>query len=395
MNMNVILTIKDFISAYWGLLPMLFILITIGLLKIPFVKQMWDRPQNNNATSDEQAAKDKLRNEFNLVLRELRAEVNDFISAIEDIKQGRSTIQTLAKYFTKTNQDIQELFVEINKLNKDFHSDKIRHINNYWEHMQYNPILMNPGQAIDAQDQLHQLSNLETQAKKMILAIGLLTIPYSVNRWLADSRPGYYLPFHLLYVDEMPSAEDRQKVINTIAWAPSVVESGIVNAQTGLIYRYDPDKAGQWRSFLVILLATYIATAGVWFVGEMGYINIDTASMDAKTLLIAWFAVLTGMFIHITTEKFKRSKATGLPQIVATSDWLIYFSAHKGDILLKLLMALFGLFGFIFSSDIVSVTMISSFLVGYSLDSFIGLFSSTLEQKAEAHYSAMNKNMGG
>ena len=147
--MNVILTIKDFITAYWGILPMLFILITIGVFKLPFVKQMWDRQQNNNAASDEQATKEEQRNEFNLVLRELRAEVNDFMSAIEDIKQGRSTIQTLAKYFTKTNHDIQELFVEINKLNKHFHSDKIRHINNYWEHMQYNPILMNPGQAID------------------------------------------------------------------------------------------------------------------------------------------------------------------------------------------------------------------------------------------------------
>lgn len=229
----------------------------------------------------------------------------------------------------------------------------------------------------------------------MILAIGLLTIPYSVNQWLAKSRPGYYLPFHLLFADQMPSAGDRQKVINSIAWAPNSVEAGIVNAEAGLIYRHDPERAGQWRSFLVILLAFYTATISVWFIGEKAYIDIDKMSMDAKTLLIAWAAVLTGMFIHITTEEFKRSKATGLPQIVATSDWLIYFSAHKGDILLKLLMALFGLFGFIFSSDIASVTMISSFLVGYSLDSFIGLFSSTLEQKAEAHYSALNKTLGG
>jgi len=58
-------------------------------------------------------------------------------------------------------------------------------------------------------------------------------------------------------------------------------------------------------------------------------------------------------------------------------------------------MALLGLFGFIFLSDVASVTRISSFLVGYSLDSFIRLFSSTLEQKVEAHYSSLNKNLGG
>jgi hypothetical protein len=89
--------------------------------------------------------------------------------------------------------------------------------------------------------------------------------------------------------------------------------------------------------------------------------------MDAKTLLIAWAAVLTGMFIHITTEKFKRSKATGLPQIVATSDWLIYFSAHKGDILLPPIgyqtnLMVFGPGGYRFS-DYVKLSLPLSLLV--------------------------------
>lgn len=81
-------------------------------------------------------------------MSELRAEINDFIAAIEDIKQGRNTIEILAKYISKTNHDIETLFTKINELNKDLHSDKIRHINNHWEQMQFNPILLDPGKVM-------------------------------------------------------------------------------------------------------------------------------------------------------------------------------------------------------------------------------------------------------
>ncbi len=378
--------------------PIMIMIFTLLILKIPCIKRLIDtkncvdkqlKPEENDPMQKRRVKRERL----NQTLRELRAEITDLSSAIEDIKQGKSTVKAMAEYINKTAQDIKKLFLEINQLNENFHSDTIRHINNYWEQMKYNPVITDPTQSMVPQDQLHHLSMLETKAKKMILAIGFLTIPHRVNTWLQQSRPGYYLPFHLLFEDDLPSPEDRQKVLNTIAWAPEAVKSGIVNIESGLIYRYEPERSAQYCSFVVQLLIFYCLTVGVWFFGKNADYYFEIKNLTSKDLLVSWIAVLIGMFIHIIIDKFKRSQETGLPQIVATGDWLIYLSAHKGDILLKLITALFGLFGFIFSSG--NITVISSFLVGYSLDSFIGVFSSSLEQKAEAQYSAFNKKISG
>ena len=106
--MNIMLTIKDFICAYWGLIPIVFILITIGVLKLPFITHLWNKEGSARQTADgsEQATQPD-RSQFNRILSELRAEINDFVSAIDDIKQGRNTIQTMAKYISKTDTDIK------------------------------------------------------------------------------------------------------------------------------------------------------------------------------------------------------------------------------------------------------------------------------------------------
>jgi|GEM_PF-662060 len=377
------------------LTPIILIIIALLILKIPCIKGLLDKKTcRGKALKEEDKNKREenraQRKQLNQTLRELRAEVSDLNTVIDDIKLGKSTVGTMAKYINKTSSDIKKLFVMIKTLNESFHSDTIRHINNYWEQIQHNPIITDPAQTMEPQDQLHHLSMLENKSRKMVLAIGFLTIPDRINTWMDLSRPGYYLPFHLLFEDDLPSAEDRQKVINYLSWAPEVMKSGLVNTESGLIYRYEPDKSSQYCSFLLQLLIFYVLSISVWFFGNhAAYFGIS--GITAKDLLMFWASVLTGIFIHIIVAKFKRSQKTGLPQIIATGDWLIYLSAHKGDITLKLITALFGLFGFIFSSD--SVTIMNSFLVGYSLDSFIGVFSSSLEQKAEAQYSAMHKKI--
>jgi hypothetical protein len=117
----------------------------------------------------------------------------------------------------------------------------------------------------------------------------------------------------LVFVDEASSAGDCKKVINSIAWASNTVEAG-------LIYRYDPERAGQWRSFLVILLAVYTATIGGWFIGEKAHIDIDNMNMDAKTLLIVLAAVLTEVIYSYHIEKLSVVKQQGcrrfMPRVI-------------------------------------------------------------------------------
>ncbi|WP_031432603.1 coiled-coil domain-containing protein [Methylomarinum vadi] len=396
--MDTINNIKDLFSANIdALAPIITLTLIILFIKIPYIRSLINKSNEDDSyispkDKEEKEKRRQKRKILNQALRELRAEISDLNSSFDDIKQGKTTVTTIADYIQKTNKDVKKLFSTINDLNEDFHSDTIRNINNYWEQMKYNPILVDPSQSMSPQDQLHHLSMLEAKAKKMILAICFLTIPHRVNIWLQQSRPGYYLPFHLLFEEDLPSAEDRQRVINTMAWAPKAMESGIINIESGLIYRYDPRRSAQYCGFLFLLLIFYTLSVGIWLFGKHAtYFGLT--DITPKLILLAWLAVLAGMFIHIIIGKFKRSQETGLPQVVATSDWLIYVSAHKGDITLKLLTALFGLFAFTFSSG--SITMISSFLLGYSLDSFIGVFGSSLEKKAEAQYSSLYKKIQG
>ncbi|HIG64959.1 MAG TPA: hypothetical protein EYQ43_05245 [Methyloprofundus sp.] len=144
--MSEVLSIKDLICAYWGLLPTVFILLIIGMLKLPYIKNLW-RNQGYDTQpvgNSELRITPEQRVKFNCVLSEIHVEINDFIYAIEDIKQGRNSIETLAKYLSKTNNDIEALFTKINELNKDLHSDKIRYINNHWEQMQFTSVLLDP-----------------------------------------------------------------------------------------------------------------------------------------------------------------------------------------------------------------------------------------------------------
>ena len=88
----------------------------------------------------------------------------------------------------------------------------------------------------------------------------------------------------------------------------------------------------------------------------------------------------------------QRAQGEGLPPIYAISDLSRYIDARFGLLVRKLLLALVGLFGLMFSSD--SVTPLNAFLVGYSLDSVVELFGTSLEQKSASQVTTLRKQLG-
>ena len=96
--MSEVLSLKDLICAYWGLLPTVFIVLIIGMLKLPCIKILW-----RNQGYDAQPV-------------------------------GNSELRITP----------EQRVTKINELNKDLHSDKIRYINNHWEQMQFPLVLLDP-----------------------------------------------------------------------------------------------------------------------------------------------------------------------------------------------------------------------------------------------------------
>jgi hypothetical protein len=336
----------------------------------------------------EDYVKDRERNRR---LREVRDEVQDLRAVLDSVRKGETSLPDFADYVEHARQDVNTLLKDMPG------ADPVRRICNTWQQIQASPLIQNPRGAIDAQTQLHHLTLLESHCRRLVLQVGMLTIPERVNEWLRVARSGYYIPFHMVFEDELPDIEDRVKVLNYLAWAPKALLGGLVNTETGLIYRYSQDPVHRLLS-LAGALAAFVA-ATLLIVGAC-YLPIQDwplQSPQLATMLIGWTAVVMGVIVHIAVGTAKRAQAEGgRPPIIAIEDTLLWANARFGHILVKILLALIGFFGVVFTAGQTPgiVTPLGMFLVGYSLDSVVEVFGIGLEQRATAHLALLKRQMG-
>ena len=135
--------------------------------------------------------------------------------------------------------------------------------------MKSNPIIKDSGGNFSAEDQLHDMNMLRKRIRKIVYLISYLTIPERLNEWLKGARPGYYIPFHVVFEDELPTKEDRDKLIERLTYAPRALRGGLINSGTGLIYRYSMNV---WRRLLSViwLLAIFVlATFVIYHIGDL------------------------------------------------------------------------------------------------------------------------------
>lgn len=339
----------------------------------------------------------KKNDDLNQYLRELREEVHDLSDFVGKVKIGQTSVSSAEKYIIKTREDVNALFGYIEKLNQEIRSDTVRHISNLWEQIQVNPIVSDPATTMPQQEQLHALTLLEDRISKMILAIGHRTIPHRLNVWLGAVRPGYFIPFHQLFESELPDHEGREKVLRSIALAPKQLNAGIVIRHSGLVYRYDPNPHTR-RLFLFLYVAFFICLSGaIWALGAKSIspfltsIVESTFNANLDRLFSYWIALLAGIVAHVVVTNNKRIRESGAPAVIAVNDWILLFSARKGDIMLKVFFALFALIATIIAYPDQSMNSATFFFIGYSLDSFIGLFGESMDQKATAQLASMRK----
>jgi len=347
----------------------------------PFSRPKTPRIETANTEADEiQRSK----------LRELRAEVQDLQSVLVKVRTGDTTIKINAEYINKTRNDAAELVSQI-----EVGGDTVRHLLNVYEQMLQNPLFANPETEIGAQDQMHALSLLEEQVRKIEFYVGVLTIPSRVNDWLAEARPGYYIPFHAVFEDEVPQAEDRARILSYLVWSPKPIKGGIVDAANGLIYRYSENPLFRLMNILLIvgtIAASTAAVIGACYLRISGW-PIQQQNLSAFTT--GWIAILIGVLVHVAVGSVKRTQSQGkLPSIASLGDLPLILDARSGQIILKILLAIIGLFGLAFTSGLDNVTPLNAFLVGYSLDSVVEIFSSGIEQRATAQASALKKHLG-
>ncbi len=328
-------------------------------------------------------------------LRQLRAEMQDLQGLLGSIGKGETTPKDHVGYITRTKDDIGVLMALVKEADFPGGKDQIRHVHNIWEQMEDSPLLQDPAADFDPQDQLHHMNRLAALIRDLVYQVGYLTIPDRLEGWLEGQWPGHYVPFYPVFEDELPSLEDREKLLSFMAWKPKLLPEGLVDLSNGIVYKYDAHPWKKWLYPLGVILALAASVgivvgacslpAGAWLFKES----------DVTALLIAWGAVLAGVVVHGAVATTKRAQMTGRPPVLAPSQLLPNISAKFGQILLKLLLVLIGLFGFAFAAgDVKELTAMNSFLVGYSLDSVVELFGNSIEKQSAAQISRLKTDLG-
>jgi len=326
-------------------------------------------------------------------LRNIRAEIQDLQAVLDQVRKGIVTPAAAAPYIKKTSSDIEILFRQVTGDNAEF-GDTVRHIRNYWEQMVVLPLFQSPEQDFSVERLVHSLDTFDTLNRKMVFYIAMLTVPERIDEWLVNSDPGYYIPFHVVFEDEVPNIEDRTRLLNLLACTPNVLKYGKIESSSGLVYRITL-KARDWGLNLAgIVLTLAIASGLVAGAAFLPFPNWPLNPGYLGVLLASFAAVFVGIFVHILIDKTKtRQDAGSLPPVFAISDLKRVLSAQVGSILVKIGLALIGLFGLIFVGGITQLNIFNAFLMGYSLDSFIGLFATSAEERSSAQLTAMKEKL--
>ncbi|MGH2543908.1 MAG: hypothetical protein ACRDIB_13990 [Ardenticatenaceae bacterium] len=339
-------------------------------------------------------------------LRVLRAEIQDLQAVLDRIRAGDTTVAANALYFVKTLADVTVLMERVREMPYDKASrelfdnnDTLRHIRNHWELMRESRLLQEPAAAFKPEELLSALNLLDALSKKMIFLIARMTIPARIKNWQDKGRVEYYLPFHAVFEDELPDPDDRRAILNLIAWAPGLLDGAWTDPESGLIYYYEKDPRKRDSALkeiavlgFAILLLLLLSPVPGWVVPGW-----PIRSDNVMYFIIGWFAVLSGMLFHVVVHVNKRRRTPGaLPPVIASGDLPIIASAKKGQILLKLALSLVAVGMAAFSTGEFDPTfsLFTAFLIGYSLDSVIGLVGDRLDTQAEAQATALRQQWG-
>jgi len=327
---------------------------------------------------------------LNSKLRLLRTELIDVKSLITRAKTGKINIDKQIEYINLTKSDIKVLITDITGEDNG-KSDTIRHILNIWEQIEQGEIFKEDLETRTIEEKLEAFTLLEEQIQEIVLYVGYKTVPERVNDWLDKARPGYVLPFHLVFEDEIHNEGDRKKVLNYISWKPTEITNGLVDPGKGLIFRYHESVICRifWAAIIVAFFPLLIFFAGEYTSYIIQVLDKDTETFKFDNIGLHLLALFSGIYVHVLIDRNKQQTESGVPSIVPLSEWTRYLSAQRGRILYKTSLALFVFLGLIAIAEKPdSLTYMQFFLAGYSLDSVVDMLSTRLEKSASARFSS-------
>jgi hypothetical protein len=360
-----------------------------------WLNRLLDRARDATADKKKEEKEQKKEESRLDTLRALSAEAHDLRIVLGNIRRGEATLERYADYIKETCAQMDRLVHRI----RNEGDDCIRRVCNAWEQMKICSLAKVPhtGQ-IKAEELIQDLNLLDVQCRRIMYWTGYKTVPNRLQRWLDATKPGYAIPFHAVFENELPDAEDRQKVLQFLAWTPTTTPGGIIDLDSGLVYRYDQRLLRQVVSLVLVVVMLALATSLVYIAGKLPPLNQFTLAWT--TLFMGWVGVLIGTVVHIGVGTAKQMRAQGENSaVLPVSKFWIILNAKEGFILLRIFMALIGFFTLVFTSGMtgnfeIGPFLLNALLVGYSLDSVVELFGTSMDQRVDAQHANLKKQLG-
>src|ERR1700682_868346 len=347
-------------------------------------------------------------------LRSLRQQVQDIQASLNHVRAGDAHLQDFADSIARGRDRIQalidKLVAEVEAHDTDM-VESMGHIEAVWFRMTGNPPLCKPHEETSVKDLLRFFNLLDEDCHEIIYAIGYWTIPQRLEEWLLAGRPGYYVPFHAVFEDELPLESDRIKVLNHLSWSPKTVNLGRVDSEHGLVYRYSRRIFNRVMCLLAVIatpvliafLIAYLANPQRGIPLVLGHLlafalpdwPLSKGGDHSAVLVAGWFAVLAGVGAHALGENAKRlHSADSLHSVVAPSNLLRWISAFWGRTSMRIFQALIAFFSIALTQDLTKAPYLEFFLAGYALDSVIGLVGTSLDKRSGAAVTSLKRQLG-
>jgi len=338
----------------------------------------------------------------NHLLREVRVEAQEIIRILDECTAGNLDIRSHLSEFESSKKDIDERinkFQNMSSTAKEL-DDSNSEIFNLWQLAKGSPyfvakkdsdMFVKPDQE---KDRLRELNLLKERLARIIFLIEYHTGIERINSFIRDARPGYALPFHSIFEDEMKSPEDRQKILNLYSLRPKKIRNGIIDPVKGVILCY-PEKTYEIALRCLALVAVFVLS--FLFVNMMQpwlqdmiktMPGVSENFQVSNNIRSCWTAMLIGLWGHVLVTGAKVSNVEFRQFPMPYGDWFYYFSARTTMIAYKIALSLF-----VFLSMYVllmgRIGLMEAFLIGYSFDSVVELVGVSLEKRSSANVTAI------
>jgi hypothetical protein len=226
----------------------------------------------------------------------------------------------------------------------------------------------------------------------MILHCALVTVPTRLNGHLRSLRVGGALDFAATFADELPEKEHQQKLLAYLVAHPASVD-GVVDVSNEMVYRAARTLGRRLVSFALVLgcgliglpLILVLTHLGSWFSLEDWPVPKERLS----ELLVAYLFLSVGSMLHLLVGTLKQSRDLAGRSSLVLGDLILWVHVREVSICLGMLALPLAITALAFSLD--EVGWETAFFVGYSIDSFLGLFLDRFAMTASTRTSQLEK----